>query len=335
MGAVDAHAIWAEARRHVWAVRADFWDSFRHVLARGGLDVAAGDLPEAARPSRRSERQSRSTVAILPLHGLIMPRPSILSMLFGGGGGLVAFREALREAVASDEVDAIVLDIDSPGGSVALVEETAADVRAAAKVKPIAAISNVDAASAAYWIAAQASEVVSTPSGMVGSVGTFVLHEDFSGVNERLGIDPTYISAGRFKTEANPDEPLSDEAAEHLQSLVDQGYDSFVRDLAAGRGVPERTVRRGYGEGRMLTAQDALDAGMIDGIETLEQLSARALADDLGSSPRGASLNSSGEGRNLHSDEDRTDETGSARKSDRQVARHEDEALIDSIIAGV
>jgi signal peptide peptidase SppA len=270
-----AHIVLAEARRHVWAVDATFWDSFSRVLTLDALPVLE---VEAAKPRRQTATETRTGVAVIPLQGVITPKASILSMLFGGGGGLASFRDSLREAVASDDVDAIILDVDSPGGSVALVEETAADLRAAREVKPVVAVANVDAGSAAYWLAAQADELIVTPSGMVGSVGAYILHMNFAGMNEKMGIEPTFISAGRFKTEGNPEEALTDEATAHLQSTVDEAHATFVRDVAEGRGVPEKTVRRGYGEGRMLTAQRALEAGMVDGVETLESVVGRYLS---------------------------------------------------------
>lgn len=327
-----AHALLAEASRSVWLVRPEFWHPFSRLLALDELVVTPPAAPEAAsrRRSGGGDTRSRSAVAVIPLQGLIMPKPNILSMLFGGGGGLAAFRESLRTAVADDDVDAIVLDVDSPGGSSALIEEAAADIRAAREVKPIVAVANTDAGSAAYWLAAQANEVAITPSGMVGSVGAYILHVSYAGMNEQMGVEPTFISAGRYKVEANAEEPLTDEATEHLQAIVDETHATFVRDVAAGRGVPERVVRRGYGEGRMLTAQSALAAGMVDRIETLEQTVARLLAGDAPGDARRAQIPSEGD-RSVSDDEARH-EAGSG-KSPSQVARNEDHALIDSIIA--
>ena len=238
--------------------------------------LMTGDLArriEAALPRVRaeatSERRSGGTVAVIPLRGVITPRASLLSLLTGGGG-LQEFRSQLREAVASEDVDKILLDIDSPGGSTALLTETAAEIRAAREVKPIVAIANTMAASAAYQLGSQANEMIVTPSGFVGSIGTYVVHEDFSGLNEKLGVQVTYISAGKYKVEGNPDEPLTDEAREYAQSVVDTHYGDFLSDVAEGRGTSAEEVRDGYGEGRVLTAQNALDAGMVDRVESYE-----------------------------------------------------------------
>lgn len=333
-----SHLVIAEARRSVWAVRPEFWDSFARLLALDELPVTLPEAStyklEAAPMARRATRQpARMAAAVISLQGLITPKPSLLSLLFGGdGGGLAGFRSKLREAVADPDLDAIVLDVDSPGGSTALITETAAEIRAAREVKPILAVANVDAGSAAYWLASQATEFSVTPSGMVGSVGAYVMHVDYSSANEKMGVDPTYVSAGKYKIEGNPDEPLSDEAREHVQAIVDDAYDDFVADVAAGRGVPERVVRQGYGEGRMLTADNALAAGMVDRVETLEGAVGRLLAGELDRSGGRRSL-SAERAATFHRDEDEHDEAEPVSRSRKSLADQKlaDEALVGSL----
>lgn len=242
-------------------------------VARGEVsvaEVAAEQAPEAAGPQALRGAQATGGVALLRLQGLITPRASFLSMLFGGGGGLQTFRSQLREAVSSDDISAIVLDIDSPGGSTDLVAETAAELRAARTTKPIVAVANTWAASAAYWLAAQADELVVTASGEVGSIGVYTMHEDWSKFDEEFGVKTTLISAGKYKTEGNRFEPLAEEAEAAMQAKVDEYYGLFVADVAKGRGVAASAVRSGYGEGRMLTAKQAVAAGMADRVDTLE-----------------------------------------------------------------
>lgn len=138
---------------------------------------------------------------------------------------------------------------------------------AAARVAPLA--------SAAYWIGASASEVVLTPSGQAGSVGVFGAHQNLAKAMEREGIETTLVSAGKYKTELSPFAPLSDTARAYLQSRVDDYYRALVRDVARGRGVSQASVRENYGEGRLVGADQALRAGMIDRIESLDGLLAR------------------------------------------------------------
>jgi ClpP class serine protease len=132
----------------------------------------------------------------------------------------------------------------------------------------IVAVANTMAASAAYWIASQADELVVTPSGQVGSIGVLAVHQDSSKLQERIGITTTVISAGRFKAESFG--PLSKAATQALQSNVDDLYDLFVADVAAGRKVSTQAVTAGYGEGRMVLAANAKPLGMVDEIATLE-----------------------------------------------------------------
>ena len=178
----------------------------------------------------------------------------------------------LRAAVADRSIRAIVLDIESPGGLIYGVPEAAEEIRELREQKKITAVANSYAASAAYWLAAQASEVVVTPSGEVGSVGVFAVHQDWSEFYAKLGIKPTQIFAGKYKTEFSGLAPLSDEARDELQRRVDETYENFIKAVAAGRGVSAAAARDGFGQGRMVRAKAAVAAGMADRVATLQSV---------------------------------------------------------------
>ena len=148
--------------------------------------------------------------------------------------------------------------------------------------KRIVALVNGMAASAAYWIASQADEIISIPSGMSGSIGVFTAHEDLSVALEQNGVKMSLIYAGKHKVDGNPFEPLSDEHRAFMQGRVDEAYAQFVKDVARGRGVTPAEVRTGFGQGRALTAKDAKAAGLVDRVatvdETLARLSGRKIA---------------------------------------------------------
>lgn len=262
-----------------WAILPDALVALGAMLARTDTREPAPVLAEAEaakiEAARRGDQRVTvrgGQVAVLRLHGTIRPRGSWLAMLFGLGGGLQSFRADFKEAMADDDVGAILIDVDSPGGLIDLVPETAAEIRnARGKGKQIVAISNTLCASAAYWIAAQADEVVATPSAQVGSIGVFTMHEDISRMAESCGIKVTIVSAGQYKTEGNPYEPLSKAAQTALQSQVDDLYGMFTADVAAGRKTSAQAVQAGYGKGRCVLAADALKLGMIDRVETFEQ----------------------------------------------------------------
>jgi signal peptide peptidase SppA len=173
-------------------------------------------------------------------------------------------------------VSAVVIDVDSPGGMTDLLPELAADMRDARGTKPVLAVADTMMASAAYWIGAQADEVAVTPSGLAGSIGVFATHQDLSEAHASAGVKTTLVSAGKYKTEGNPFEPLGDEARAHLQELVDDAYRQFTADVAKGRRVTVDTVRGGFGEGRVLPAGAAVKAGLADRVATLEQTIGRA-----------------------------------------------------------
>jgi signal peptide peptidase SppA len=259
-----------------WAIRKDLLA--RVVEAARFPEAASFAVNAAARRTTTESDQPVGKVAVIPLTGIITPQGSFFDFLFGGApGGLVGFRAAFDEALHSPEVEAIVIDVDSPGGLIDLVPETAQHIRDARGSKPIVAIADTLMASAAYWIGAQADELVITPSGYAGSIGVYRMHIDESALNEKIGIDVTYIHAGRYKVDGNPDEPLSDDARADWQQNVDDAYAAFVDDVAAGRGTTAENVISTNGEGRVLHARRALEAGLVDRVETYEATVSRLL----------------------------------------------------------
>jgi ClpP class serine protease len=128
------------------------------------------------------------------------------------------------------------------------------------------------AASCGYWLAAQATDVVMTPSAQAGSIGVYTAHKNIAGALRQEGIEVTLVSAGKHKTEGTPFAPLSAEDRAALQRQVDVAYDLFINDVAAGRGVTADRVRAGFGEGRLLAAPDAVRAGLADRIDTLDHV---------------------------------------------------------------
>lgn len=232
------------------------------------IEAIVGASPRPPKP------QAEINIAVLPLRGVIAHRAGMMTQA-SGGTSVESFSAQFREFVADENISAIVLDVDSPGGAVPGVEELAAEIYAARKAKRIVAHVNAMAASAAYWIASAASEISVTPSGEVGSIGVIAAHEDRSARLEKLGVKTSLITAGKYKSEGNPYGPLDGEARAYLQSQVDAFYGMFTRAVARGRGATVAQVREGYGEGRMVLARDALKMGMVDHIETMDELMKR------------------------------------------------------------
>ena len=257
---------------HPWAITPPMLRTVADILARriAGSTLTAAELEAAYQKREKIPQPAPGAVAVIPIHGVILPRGNMFSEM-SGATSLDKLSASLREAVSSPAVETIVLDIDSPGGSVAGTMEFARDVLAARAKKPVVAVAQYLAASAAYWIGSQATEFVASPSAGVGSIGVYAIHDDLSKALEEFGIKRTYISAGKFKVDGNETEPLSDTARAHMQGIINTVYDRFVADIARGRAVPKDTVKKSYGEGRVLMAEDALAAGMIDKIATLDE----------------------------------------------------------------
>lgn len=218
---------------------------------------------------RPADRRTGS-VAILPLFGTIFPRANLFTNTSGATSAEM-FGKAFGELVRNPDIAAIVIDVDSPGGEASGIDEVSKQIYDARGSKPIVAVANHLAASAAYWIATAADELVVTPSAQVGSIGVFAIHEDISKALENEGIKVTLISEGKFKTAGNPYEPLSDEARDYIQKRVSEVYEAFVKTVARNRGIKPDAVRNGFGEGRVVNAREAVSLGMADRIATLDE----------------------------------------------------------------
>jgi signal peptide peptidase SppA len=206
---------------------------------------------------------------VLPLYGLITQKRSAWSEFFGGTS-TEQFAAMFRALLADSSVKKIVIEIDSPGGEANGTFELAEEVYKARKIKPIIASVNSLAASGAYWIASAAHEIRCTPTGYVGSIGVYTMHTNYEKAYEKAGVETTLISAAPYKTEGNPFEPLSEEAKAAVQKEVDHFYQMFLAAIGKHRGCGPLAVADKYGKGRVLNAQDALKAGMIDRIESFE-----------------------------------------------------------------
>ena len=272
----DLRHVWNAVCSSPWAIMPEKLAMIVEVVRMRALGERDPETEQSLlmKAASRPGSQRAGAVAVLPLYGVVAQRMDMMSAS-SGGCSTEQFAQMLRAAMADPSVSAVVIDIDSPGGSVYGVPELADEIYAARKQKPIGAISNSLSASAAYWIGSAASEFSCTPSGEVGSIGVFCEHFDESRAVDMMGVTPTLISAGKYKTEGNPYAPLNGQAMAAIQKRVDDYYGMFVKGVARGRGVSQASVRDGFGEGRVVGAGDALKMGMIDRVETLEQMVTR------------------------------------------------------------
>ncbi len=210
-------------------------------------------------------------IGVLPIMGPIFGRSNMMTEM-SGATSLETFSNQFKKMLSDDGISSIILDVDSPGGSSDMIHETGELIKSARGTKPVYAIANGMAGSAAYWLASQAEKLYVSPSGSVGSIGVYTVHEDQSAKDALEGKRFTFISAGEHKTEGNPHEALSEESKEFYQDRVDGLYDDFLNVVAEGRGVSAKRVKQDYGKGRMLRPAEALEIGMVDGVRSFDQL---------------------------------------------------------------
>lgn len=241
-----------------------------HVL-EGRLPLEGADLgPLSPEASRFAGAMSASRtfkidggVAIVSVVGSLVNRGAWIGA-YSGATSYEGLAKQIGDAAADPAVKAIILDLDSPGGEATGMATVAAAVRDFASVKPIIAVVNDMACSAAYGIASQATEIVVSPTSVVGSIGVVLTHLDRSGELQSKGIKPTLIYAGAHKVDGNPFGPLSDAVKSDLQVEVAKFYDQFVSLVAQGRGDRLTEQHARATEARVFIGQEAIDRGLAD-----------------------------------------------------------------------
>jgi signal peptide peptidase SppA len=274
-----------------WAILPSHLPIMQMVLHRwaSGIKLSQDDIAAAIGPKAEGQPQqvaSQGAVAVLPLYGIISQRMSMMDEISTGGTSTENFSQQFAALMNDASVGAIIINVDSPGGSVYGIQELGDQIFAARGQKKVVAVANSLAASAAYWLATCAEDLYVTPGGEVGSVGVYGAHEDYSKMLDEMGVKTTLISAGKYKTEGNPYEPLSAEAQAYMQSRVDDYYGAFVKTLARNRKTSQDNVRTGFGQGRCLGADDAVKAGMADEVATLDQVIAKLTQSQSAQKPR-------------------------------------------------
>jgi signal peptide peptidase SppA len=209
-------------------------------------------------------------VAVLPVMGTLVRRASGMSAL----SGMCSYHDIqtmAEDVFTNPAVKAVLLEIDSCGGEAGGVFDLAESLRdmADSTGKPLWAIADETALSAAYAIACAADRIVVPRTGEVGSIGVVALHVDESGADAKDGLSYTYIHAGAHKVDANPHEPLSDDVRGVLQADVDALYAEFVSLVAGRRQCSEAVVRST--EAQVYRGMEAVNVGLADAVGTFQQ----------------------------------------------------------------
>lgn len=215
-------------------------------------------------------------VAIIPIVGTLVQRGDSMD----AASGLVGYNRIagqLQAAVNDPQASAILLEIDSNGGEAAGVIDLASKIQSAASKKPLWAIANEQAFSAAYWLASSGSKLFVPQTGMVGSIGVVMLHVDQSQRDAKQGLVYTPIFAGDRKVDFSSHAPLTDAAAQVAQAEVDRLYELFVAAVADARGVDPQVVRDT--QAGLLNPDAAMQAGLVDGVKAFDEVLAELAAE--------------------------------------------------------
>ncbi len=260
-----------------WAITPEMLGEIQqiyHAHVRGPkIDIAEVEA-RLGRPLKNEAKSYEVTdnVAVLAVDGPFSKRMNLFSQISGGVSSELLKRD-LAQALEDPTVKGVILAIDSPGGTVDGTAELAQFIREARGNKPIYAWTDGMMASAAYWLGSAADKVfISSGTTMVGSIGVVAKHVDVSQAEGKNGVKTTEITAGRYKRVSSQYEPLTTEGRADIQGKIDVIYSEFVNDVAAHRGVTADEVINRMADGRVFVGRQAIEAGLVDGVSTLEAL---------------------------------------------------------------
>jgi signal peptide peptidase SppA len=247
-----------------WMIETQWFTQAVSAVKAGTYKAAAADVVRDAAGSGERLYTNTNGVAVISIAGQITKGDSSF-----GGASSVRTRNAVRKAVADDRVSSILLQIDSPGGTVAGTGDLAGDVAAANKRKPVYTYYEDLGASAALWIGLQARRVFANPTALIGSIGTVAVVEDSSGAMEKAGIKVHVISTGPYKGAFTDGAPVTDDQLADLQREVESLNEHFLAGVSAGRKMPLEQVRK-LATGQCWIAAEAKTLGLIDEVASFD-----------------------------------------------------------------
>lgn len=203
-------------------------------------------------------------IAHIDLEGMISSQAS--GGVFGGGGPSMVekIKESLKKAREDEEVKAIVLRINSPGGEVTASDTIFHAVRETNKEKPVVIYMDSLAASGGYYIACGASEIVANETTLTGSIGVIIQTLNYADLFGKVGLDAKSFKSGDFKDTLSGARAMRPDEKEYVQDLVMQMYDKFLGIVSEGRGIPEDRLKNKIADGRIFTGKEALEKNLVD-----------------------------------------------------------------------
>jgi protease-4 len=221
--------------------------------------------------SRRGMLSGTGPILLIPVDGVIVAGESSFSLLAGGVVGSDDVVRQIEAAMDDDSIEAILLRVNSPGGSAAGSQEIYSAVGRARKkgLKVVVSMADV-AASGGYYISANADRIFADPATMTGSIGVIAEHEDLSGLLGKVGVKVNTIKSGQFKDMLSPTRAITPEERQLVQQMVMQIYGQFVAAVAKGRHMEEAKVRQ-IGDGRVYIGAQAKKLGLVDDLGGLHE----------------------------------------------------------------
>lgn len=261
-----------------WAVEESLLEPMTDIVYRhlDGKKLSDEDIQAITRfqPTRRTRPEDRryevvGGAAIIPIYGVISKRANLVERISQGvGTSTLVLAEDIRAALNDDEVKEIILDIDSPGGSVGGVSEVADLIYNSRGKKPINAYANGLMASAAYWIGSAADNIYATKTTQVGSIGVYSVVYDATVMQHNRGIKTHVIRAGKYKAAGNPEKAFTEEDHKVIQTQIMKFFDLFAGDVKKFRGFSDEQISA-VANGLTFLGNEALELGLIDEIKEL------------------------------------------------------------------
>lgn len=271
------------ARQQVWALDRRVLASFEEILLRRAegtrlsRDEIATALAAAGQPARRGPDElviEQGGIGVVPIRGVIAQRASLFDDVSPGRGTSVErISGMLQKAAADSAVRGVLLEVDSPGGTVTGIPELADEIRGfeQATGKPVWAFSDGMVASAAYWLAGAASRIAAIPSAQIGSIGIYSVLRDSHRAADALGVQVHVVSTGPHKGAGEPGTQITRQQLDGVQKQVDAFFDLFKGDVAKDRGLQGQSLDQ-VCDGQCWLSSDALQSELIDQVATRNQV---------------------------------------------------------------
>ena len=219
---------------------------------------------------KKTEREYRNKIAIVYAEGEIMQQ--IISSPYSGNYPYISekINDDLKKLADNEDVKAVVLRINSPGGSAYTSEQIWKQVYELKKKKPVVVSMGSVAASGGYYIASGASKIIAEPNTLTGSIGIFGMFPNTTGLFNKLALTTDIVKTNKYADFGDPARPMTNDEKALIQGYIERGYDTFLTRCAEGRGVSKADIDS-IGQGRVWTGEQALKIGLVDELGGIER----------------------------------------------------------------